>query len=113
MNMEKQHLRIKQLLERSDATNGDVEREALFHILAGNDDLFAKVNYIYNFAENIIKVDCLDGEVDFSSSSIKLIKLGYNLFNGYEVSVVDVFGGLDEDNSKLALDAIKIRFNID
>lgn len=112
MIMEKQNLRMKQLLERSDAYTGDLERKALFHILVGNDDLYEKVNSIYDFEENSIKVDCLDGDVDFASSSRKLIKLGYNLFNGFEVSVVEVFDGLDEENKRLALEAIRIRFDI-
>jgi len=84
----------------------------LFYIIAGNDDLFSKANSIYDFEENTIKTECLEGGVDFCSSSRKLVKLGYNLFNGYDASVVVVFEGWDEDNTKLAIEAIKIRFNI-
>lgn len=110
--MEKQNLRMKQLLERSDAYPGDLEREALFFILAGNEDLYSKINSIYDFNENIIKVAVLDGNVDFPSSSRNLIKLAFNLYNGFEASVVEVFEGLDEDNKRLAVEAIKIRFKI-
>lgn len=112
MVMEKQAMRMQQLLERSDAYPGDLERQALFFILAGNEDLYSKVNSIYDFEENIIKNECLDGGVDLSSGSRNLVKLGYNLFNGFEASVTEVFEGLDEENKRLAIEAIKIRFKI-
>jgi len=114
MVKDKQDLRYKQLLERSGATTGDLERRALFHIIAGSDDLYSKVESIYDFEGNYIKDECLegDGDVDFCSSSRKLLKLGYNLYNGYEASVIEVFSGLDGNNARLAVEAIKIRFDI-
>lgn len=48
---------------------------------------------------------------DFCSSSRKLIRLAFNLYNGYEADVVDTFSILDYDNFNLAINAIKIRFN--
>lgn len=112
MVKDKQDLRYQQMLERSDAPHGDLERQALFHILAGNEELYSKIDYIYDFEENIIKVAVLDGNVDFTSSARNLLKLGFNLYNGYEASVAEVFNGLDEDNARLAIEAIKIRFDI-
>lgn len=47
---------------------------------------------------------------DFCSSSRKLIKLGFGLYNGYSADVLDIFSALDDDNFLLAIDAIKIRF---
>ena len=112
MVKEKQDLRYQQLIERSGATPGDLERRALFHIIAGNEDLYSKVESVYDFEGNYIKDECLDGDVYLSSSSRKLLKLGYNLYNGYAASVVDVFSGLDGNNARLAIEAIMIRFEI-
>ena len=64
---------------------GDRERMALFYILGGNEDLFAKRNRIYNFKNHEISPDVLtNGEVDLCSSSKSLVRLAYNLFNGYK-----------------------------
>ena len=115
MVKDKQDLRYQQLIERSGATPGDLERRALFHIIAGNDELYSNVNNIYDFEENVIKTECLegDGEVYLSSSSRKLLKLAYHLYNGYEASVIEVFSGLGDEDAKLAIEAIKIRFEIE
>ena len=112
MVKDKQDLRYQQLLERSDATPGDLERKALFHIIVGNDELYSNVNSIYDFKENIILTESLEGEIYLSSSSRKLLKLAYHLYNGYETSVLEVFSGLTDDDARLAIEAIKIRFDI-
>lgn len=108
----KQDLRYQQLIERSGATPGDLERKALFHIIAGNDELYSNVDSLYDFNENVIRTECLEGDVYLSSSSRKLVKLAYHLYNGYEASVVEVFSGLGDEDAKLAIEAIKIRFDI-
>lgn len=112
MVKDKQDLRYQHMLEMSGATPGDLERRALFHIIAGNEELYNNVNSLYDFDENVILTECLDGEVYLSSSSRKLVKLAYHLYNGYETSVLDVFSGLGDDNARLAIEAIKIRFDI-
>lgn len=114
MVKDKQDLRYQQLIERSGATPGDLERRALFHIISGNDDLYKNVNSLYDFEENVILTDCLEGDRDvyLSSSSRKLVKLAYHLYNGYEASVLEVFSGLGDADAKLAIEAIKIRFDI-
>ena len=106
--------RFQELTQKAKVFEGDMERKALFFILAGNDDLYKKVNHIYNFKENGIDPDCLEsGKVYFSSSARKLVKLAYNLYNSYpsEDTVIDTFYLLDEENFKLAINAIKLRFN--
>jgi len=114
MVKEKKDLRYQQLLERSGATPGDLERQALFHIISRNDELYSNVDSIYDFNENVIRTECLEGDSDvyLSSSSRKLIKLAYHLYNGYETSLLEVFSGIDDDNARLAIEAIKIRFDI-
>jgi hypothetical protein len=63
----------------------DMERLAMFYILAGNSDLYSKVNQIYDFDEHLIKLECLtDRRVDLCSSARALVKLGFNLYNSYE-----------------------------
>lgn len=103
----------KHLINRDGTQNEDVERKALFYILGGNEDLYGKIEYIYDFKERAIKTDCLEGTVDLSSGSLRLVKLAFNLYNGYPTDVFDTFAGLDEDNRVLAIEAIKIRFSID
>jgi len=47
------------LLQKDKTHPSDVERLALFYIIAGNADLHRKAKYIYNFAEHQIEPDCL------------------------------------------------------
>ena len=104
--------RFKDLIERDNTCESDMERKALFYIIAGNNDLYQKIDYIYDFEDSSIRSECFENEdVDFCSSSIKLLKLGFNLYNGYAADVLDVFSILDKANFNLALEAIRLRFN--
>ncbi|GMQ60459.1 hypothetical protein AN1V17_48590 [Vallitalea sediminicola] len=98
--------RVLNLLQRENTYPRDVERLALFYIIAGNTDVHRKVNNIYNFEHHQIKPDCLyDCRVDFCNSSRALVKLAYNLFNGYQdknVSPFDLLLDLDMGNFHLA-----------
>lgn len=107
--------RFNQLLEKDGTHDDDLERKALLYIMAGNDDLYNKADFIYDFKDRIINPECLESEeVDFCSSSRKLIKLAYNLYNSrHGADVVDTFYLLDNNNFNLALNAIKLRFNRD
>lgn len=93
---------------------GDVERASLFYIISGNDDLYRKQRFIYDTKNHSIK-RCLDNtDVDFSSSIKALIRLGFNLYNGWSdeyTTPVDLLGCLDDNNRKLARNAIQIRFD--
>lgn len=103
--------RLNQLMEKDNTHKEDIEREVLFSIIAGNDDLYRKVNSIYNFKSHSINSECLeDGTVDFCSSSRRFVKLAFNLYNGYPADVLDTFCGLDDDNFNLALRVLKLRF---
>lgn len=118
--------RFIELLEREGAHKDDLERKALFYILSGNDDLYSKVNHIYDFDEHLIKPECLgvteemiangyehndSKEPDFCSSSRALVKLAFNLYNGSPADVLSVFCVLEQENFDLAMDAIRIRLN--
>ncbi len=94
----------------------DVERQVLFYILSGNHDLYQKRHNIYDFSEHMISPECLTAsDVDFSTSSKALIKLGFNLYNGYSdtgISPLDIYYSLDEANYNLAQESINIRFGM-
>ncbi|MGB8455106.1 MAG: DUF6075 family protein [Anaerocolumna sp.] len=106
-------IQFHKLLEEDNTYPSDTERFALFYIIAGNSDLYRKRSYIYDFKTHGIK-QCLQNEgVDFSSGMKSLIRLGFNLYNGYEdnsSSPASLFYNLDEDNRIIAMNAISIRF---
>lgn len=107
----------KKLAKKASLNIHDVERKSLFYIIAGNKDLFSKSSNIYNFNENCINFNSLNkSKTDFCSSSKALIRLGFNLFNGYTDKYTNplfLLGCLDQDNYKIATNAIHIRFCVD
>ena len=104
-----------QLLKEDGTHPDDYERKALFFVISGNRDLYRKRSSIYNFKKHHI-LDCLSNrEVDFSSGCKALIRLDFNLYNGYtddDSSPFSLMCHLDGENRRLALDAIAIRFAI-
>ena len=107
-------LKYLNLIENTRIYEHDLERMSLFYIISGNDDLFRKKNYIYDFRENCIRIECLgSGEVDFSSSSKNLIRIGFNLYNGYMDEIMNplwMLASLDPVNLNLLFNAIYLRF---
>jgi hypothetical protein len=95
----------------------DVERMSLFYIIGGNEDLFVKRQHIYDFKNHEINPDILSSsQVDLCSSSKALVRLAYNLFNGYEDEYTtprDLFYILDRKNFLVAKGGIDMRFNGD
>ena len=110
--------RYKILIKKSRFKHEDREREALFYIIAGNMDLYKQADKIYNFQKQQLKCIAEDGQVDFSNiytstSSKSLLKLGIQLYNnGTDITVSATFRCLDADNAQIALNAIKMRYNI-
>lgn len=101
-----------ELIERANVHQSDHERKSLFWILGNNSDLYSKINHIYDFEDNSIKIECLESSVvDLCSSSRRLIALAFNLYNGYPADVSDTLFVLDKDNFEIAMKAIRIRFN--
>jgi len=108
----KEHF-IDMMIE-DDMSLHDLERASLFYIIAGNNDLYRKRRLIYDFGEHCIRACLDDAEVDFSSGMRSLIKLGFNLYNGWSdryTTPVSLLGSLDSHNLLLAGNAIMIRFN--
>lgn len=97
------------LLARDKTRPNDVERKAMFWIIASNEGLYCRANTFYDFTEHSKKPD---GTGILSSGEKALMDLAFNLFNGYENSadVLDVFSQLDEDGFNAAVHAIRIRF---
>ena len=112
---DKEQERFEELLNKDGTSEGDRERRSLFWILANNSDLYSKVKYIYDFEDRCIKLECIEGvTVDLCSSSRALIRLSFNLFNGYNGERTDrsnILAPLDCDNYNTAIQAINIRFN--
>ncbi len=105
--------RYLELIKKANVNIRDLERQSLFYIVSGNEDLYKKKYDIYDFYENVISSDCITcGKVDFCSSSKALIRLAYNLYNGFRddyTSPLSILGGLDSKNLFLAYQAILIR----
>ncbi len=109
------HLRFNILTERDHTHEKDIERRAMFYIFAGVEDLFSKINHLYDFGEQIIMPETLkESRIDLTSSMRALVKLGFNLYNGYESdNFRDTFSVLDETNRYIAIEALKYRFRIE
>ena len=114
----KQEERFKELLLRAKLKYKDKERQSLFYVLAGNDDLYKQVDKIYDFRKQQLYCIDEDGEVNVedifvSSSSNALLHLALELYNqGSSISVNNLFKNLDDNNARLAINAIKIRYSI-
>lgn len=97
--------------------SNDRERFALFYVIGGSEDLFLKIRHIYNFKNHEINPYVLtSGEVDLCSSSKALVRLAYNLYNGFDDNFstpYDLFRILDTRNFLIAKGAIELRFGMD
>lgn len=108
--------RLKDMIKADKTISEDMERISLFYIIAENDDLYRKRSFIYDTDKHSIYPDFEELDVDFSSSIKSLIKLGYNLYNGWSdknTTPLRLLGSLDNDNFKLANGAMMARFNND
>jgi len=98
------------LLAKDHTHPTDNYRQALFHIFAGSEDLYSKVEYFYDFKDHSIIPEGLE-EVDLSSSSWKMVKLAFNLYNGYPSDdPLTLLSGLDDQNFEVCLRAMRLRF---
>lgn len=104
--------RINELIKLDGTEKEDNSRLALFYIISNIDELYHKVNYLYDFQKHEIKLDVFENQdVDFSGSSYNLILLGYNLYNAFNKADVNkIFSLLDNKRMNIAFRAIKIKF---
>lgn len=103
--------RFQELCERDKTYFSDLERKTLFYTIAGNDSLYRSVESLYDFEENVIKLEVYE-QPFLTGSSRSLIELGYSLYGYGTCDVQDLFKTLDYENSILAIEAIKCRFQI-
>lgn len=95
-------------------SHSDMERASLFYIISGNEDLYNKRRYIYDCSTHCIHSCFEKAGVDFSSSMRSLIRLGFNLYNGWSdeyTTPIFLLGSLDNHNLELVGNAIMMRFN--
>lgn len=115
---EEHEKRYKKLKHKSSCN--DSHFNSLMYVIAGNEKLYSKANSIYNFKENNLNLPFDDeykpylNNLCLSTSEKALLKLGIQMYNSIlsNQSVFDTFYSLDEDNCILAMNCIKIRFNI-
>jgi len=92
----------------------DSERTSLFYLIAGNDGLYQKRRFIYDPDGHCICACLNNPDVDFSSGAGALVRLGFNLYNGWSdryTTPLSLLGNLDSNNLQLAGNAIMIRLN--
>ncbi len=103
--------RYEMLLAMDGTKENDFERKAMFYIFAGNENLYKKIDYIYDFQEYRILTECVENkEGIFTDSELKLIKLAFNHYIGSAADVNDIFYKLDKDYFDLALNSIKLKY---
>lgn len=114
--------RYNELLEKANVADWDRERQALFFLIANNDELYQNVNKIYDFKRNSLKSyeneenesGLFLGEEEFiqlSSSAKAFIRLGFALFNGRECDVFNTFANLGQESYSIVISAINLRFD--
>ncbi len=113
--LSKEHaVNFNEMIQKDNTHPKDTERYSLFYIIAGNEDLFRKRKFLYDFESKGIIANCIDdGTVDLSSSAKALVRLAFNLYNSYEdkyTTPIDIFYSLDDKNYNLAMNSIAIRF---
>jgi len=93
----------------------DRSRIALFYILAGVEEFRNDPEKYYNFVTGMIERRTLK-EGNISEENYILLKLAYDLFlgrNKYDAAIIDTFIKLNKEKSYIALNAIRLRFNIE
>jgi|GEM_PF-400015 len=102
------------MVAEDDMSLYDSERACLFYLIAGNNELYRKRRFIYDPTDHRIRACLGNPDVDFSSGMRSLVRLGFNLYNGWSdryTTPLSLLGSLDTANLLLAGNAIMIRFN--
>lgn len=96
------------------------EHKTLLYILTNVEGLKSKEKKIYNEEKNQLNLNYKEDGTGFdlsklylSGSEVRMLKAAINMFNGNEhIDIRECFIGLDPNNQKIMLEAIKIRFNL-
>ena len=117
---EKHQERFEMLMKKGNIRDWDKERYIPMYIFSGNDDLFRKVDDLFDFKKGIFKLHSEvneNGETEryfrpLSTSEKNLTWLAFDIFSGESnISVYRLFNSLDSNNRRLALLAIEQAFN--
>ncbi|MED1850062.1 DUF6075 family protein [Brevibacillus agri] len=103
--------RFNDLCNRDRTHPSDIERKSLFFVIAGNESLYKKVDHTYDFKENLIKLEVYE-EGFLTGGTRSLIDLAFSLYGYGTCDVRQLFNSLDYENSVLAIEAIRWRFQI-
>lgn len=116
---EKHKLRFEELTKC--IHQDDKERLIAMFVLSGNDALYSKSNKLYDFKNNEFIFDIKENEdgqreiywkASLSSSEEKLALLALSLYGARNhVGVYELFRCLDNENTRLALNAIEYAFS--
>lgn len=114
---------FKKLIERDNTREGDEERRAFFYIISSTDELYSQIDKLYDFSVHRIELNnYLEGRIMLTGGTGRMLYLAHHLYNGfsfkridkekenYDKSILDVFAGLDENNYKVCINALHIRF---
>lgn len=113
--------RYNECINKDRTNEQDHERIAMFYILSSDKDIYKRINQLYIFSENAINIDgFFKIRNELSSSSAKMVYLAYQLYNNFkyrdfderDLTILDMFAGLDKDNFEVCCYALKLRFNI-
>ncbi|OWZ84384.1 DUF6075 family protein [Natranaerobius trueperi] len=107
--------RFYKYIERDGTPKEELDRMALFYILSKlvNEK---GIELFYDFNSRLINPEYLE-KVHLSSGEKRMIKLAFNLYNGYKSkddcqTVYDTFYNLDPYNLQVAINGIQIRFRM-
>lgn len=104
--------RYDELLAKDGTEPTDTYRKALFYLFSGNLEIYSQIDSLYNFKNRSIEIDFLEKGL-FSHNIKQMVELGFNLYNGYpSADPATLFSGLDNENRKICIRAIEIRFDV-
>lgn len=122
----------EELLEMAKVQDWDRERQAFFYIISNSEELNERVNEIWDFQSNGLKIyeeedDYEEGDTkiedkygDFTgriafmqmgSTAKRLLRVAISLYQGRECDLFNTFGYIDQELYTMISKAIEIRFN--
>lgn len=102
------------MLAQDKTCSGDRERESMFFILSGNQELYEHRSLIYNYQTHRLRQNSLNKLDYMCSSSKKLLRLSLHLYNSCNLSELtpySLLNNLDSENLNLALNGMLLRFS--
>lgn len=114
--------RYYEYIERDKTSDFDIERKSMFYILSSDDSIYNRIDLLYDFTDHSISFESYFKIQNLlSSSHSKMVYLAYQLYNNFklqdfdrkELTITEIFGALDEENFKVCINALNMRFKIE